>query len=468
MDSHSPSSICRDHETARSLLAHFRAVAILVACMAATAFAESPAYSTYRDDLADEVSRMAADNLSDWLDYYRDLHAHPELSLEETETARKLAARLTKAGYTVQTGIGGHGVAGVMANGDGPTVLIRGDMDALPITEETGLPYASKVMTEGSTGHAVGVMHACGHDVHQTCLAGTAELLAAMKARWRGTVVIIGQPAEEIGKGALMMIEDGLFQKVPRPDFCIALHVSAAYPAGTLTYTPGWALANVDSVDITIHGMGGHGSRPSQAIDPIVAAAHVTVALQTVVSRRLNPLAPGVITVGSIHSGSKHNIIPDEANMQLTVRSYTDDSRRVLLDGIRDVTRHVCRAMGCTKDPLVHVREDEHTPSTFNDPMLADAAGAVFRKIVGKDRVIEQSPVMGGEDFGRYPKHLEVPGLIFWLGAVRQDAYDASRQPGGAPLPSLHSSKFAPDPEPTITTGVKSMTSLALSLLATP
>jgi hippurate hydrolase len=397
--------------------------------------------------------------------YYEDLHAHPELSLQEYESARKMAERLERMGYAVTRDVGGTGVVGIMANGTGPIVMIRGDMDALPVTEETDLPYRSKVTAPGTGGQPVGVMHACGHDVHQACLAGTARVLAQMRNFWSGTVMIVAQPAEEVGMGARMMIEDGLFERFKRPDYCLALHVSANRPAGTITYTPGWALANVDSVDITIHGRGGHGSRPHETVDPIVAAAQVIVALQTIVSRRVDPLEQGVITVGSVHAGSKHNIIPNEARLQITVRSYTDEVRKILLDGIRDVTVNTCRAMGCTKDPEVVIRNDEYTPATFNDPGLTEAAAGVFERLLGSDNVIMDDPVMGGEDFGLYSKHLEVPGFIFWLGAVKTAVYEASQQPGGPALPPIHSSKFVPDPIPTIRTGVRSMSSLALSLL---
>lgn len=419
----------------------------------------------YRADLAPGVDQQVQSRLSEWIAYYKDLHLHPELSLEEEASAAKMAARLRTAGYAVTTGVGGHGVVGLLKNGDGPTVLIRGDMDALPIVEETGLPYASTVTVKRPDGHIVGAMHACGHDIHQTCLAGSAELLAQLRTEWRGTVMIVAQPAEEIGVGALSMIEDGIFERFGKPDYCLALHVSASHPAGTVAYTPGWALANVDSVDITIFGRGGHGSRPHDAVDPVVAAAQVVVSLQTIVSRRLDPKEPGVITVGSIHAGSKHNIISDEAKLQITVRSYTDDARRLLLDGIRQVTVDTARAMGCEKDPIVHVREQEYTPATYNDPELSAAAAKVFERVLGKEHAVLREAVMGGEDFGRFPKSAGVPGFIFWLGAVKQDVYDASRRPAGPPLPSLHSSKFAPDPEPTITTGVRSTTSLALALL---
>ena len=437
----------------------------LATMLAPTGLAGQPVRSTYRSDLAGTVDGQVEHDLEDLLSFYKDLHSHPELSLHETRSAGKIAHRLESLGYSVTTGVGGTGVVGVLANGAGPTVLIRGDKDALPVTEETGLPYQSRVKVTKADGQPVGVMHACGHDVHQTCLVGTARILSQLRAQWRGKVMIIAQPAEEIGAGARMMIEDGLFTRFGRADYCLALHVSNIHPAGSVAYTPGWALANVDSVNITIHGRGGHGSQPNTAIDPVVAAAHTIVALQTIVSRRIDPQAPGVITVGSVHAGSKHNIIPREAKLQLTVRSYTDETRKILLDGIRDVTLHTCRAMGCTKDPDIIIREDEYTPAAYNDPTLMESAAAVFRQVLGPENVMERKPVMGGEDFGRYPKYLKVPGCIFWLGSVKQDIYEASRRPNAPPLPSLHSSRFAPDPEPTIRTGVKCMTSLALSLL---
>jgi hippurate hydrolase len=435
------------------------------AVLSAPARAGDEVKATYRTDLAAAVDQLVERNLHDLLSYYKDLHSHPELSLQEKESARKIAEHLKAAGYDVTTNVGGHGVVAMLANGPGPTVLIRADMDALPVVEETGLPYHSTVTATGSDGQTVGVMHACGHDVHQTCLVGTARALMATRDRWSGTVMIIAQPAEEIGTGARMMIEDGLFERFARPEYCLALHVSASHPAGTVAYTPGWALANVDSVDITIYGRGGHGSRPHETVDPVITAAQVIVALQTIVSRRLDPIQPGVITVGSIHAGSKHNIIPNDAKLQITVRSYRDESRRLLLDGIRDVTLHTCRAMGCTRDPEISIKEDEYTPAAFNDPALAEAAAGVFERVLGAENVQETQPVMGGEDFGRYSGHLGVPGLLFWVGAVETGLYEASQRPGGPCLSPIHSSTFAPDPEPTIRTGVRCMTSLALSLL---
>lgn len=443
-----------------------RCFAATVLTIGSVAFGGEAVRAHFRADLAPVIDGAVARDLTDLIAFYKALHAHPELSRHEEKSAAGIAARLASAGYSVTPHVGGHGVVGVLVNGPGPTVLIRGDMDALPVTEETGLGYRSAVTSENADGRRIGVMHACGHDVHQTCLVGTAKLLAETRDRWRGTLVIIAQPAEEIGTGALAMIEDGLFDRFPRPDYCLALHVSASAPAGDVAYTSGWALANVDSVDVTIYGRGGHGSRPHETIDPIVAAAQTIVSLQTIVARRVDPLESGVISVGSIHAGSKHNIIPDEARLQITVRSYTDQTRRILLDGIREVTVNTCRAMGCTRDPAVVIRENEFTPATYNDPELTTAAIGVLSQVIGKDHIRRFKPVMGGEDFGQYGRRLNVPSFMFWLGSVDRKLFDASQVEGGPRLPPLHSSRYAPDPEPTVRTGVRSMASVALSLLA--
>lgn len=427
--------------------------------------AKPPVRATYREDLAPVLTREIDRRLEAWVAFYKELHRNPELSLHERESSKKIAQRLGAAGYDVTPNVGGFGVVGVLRNGAGPTVLIRGDMDALPVIEETGLPYRSQIEVVGAGGQSVGVMHACGHDIHQTCLVGTSQLLAHTRDHWRGTVVAIAQPAEEVGKGALMMIEDGLFDRFPRPDFCLALHVSSTQPAGEVGYVPGWCNANVDSVDVTIHGRGGHGSRPNDTIDPVVMAAHVIVALQTVVSRRVDPIEPAVITVGSVHGGFKHNIISNQAKLQITVRSYTQQTRRILLDGIRQVTIQTCRALGCRRDPDVVIREDEFTPAAYNDPDLSAAAATVLERALGADRVLLQKARMGGEDFGRFARHLGVPGFMFSLGSVTAARYDQSLRPDGKPLPSLHSSLYFPDPEPTIRTGVKGLASIALALL---
>jgi amidohydrolase len=399
---------------------------------------------------------------------YKHLHANPELSFQELKTATFIARSLEKSGWQVTQGVGRTGVVAVMKNGDGPTVLIRGDMDALPVIEQTGLPYASKVLVKNPDGTTVGAMHACGHDVHSTMLIGLAPLLADLKEHWKGTVVLIAQPAEEIGRGAKAMIADGLFEKFPKPDFCLSLHVKHNLPVGTLGYTSGFAMANVDSIDITIHGKGGHGARPHDTVDPIVTAAHVITALQTIVSRRLNPVEPAVITVGSIKGGTKHNIIPDEVKLQLTVRSYSDEVRKLLLDGIRQVTTDTCKTFGCPKPPEIRIDEDEFTPASYNDPALTSAAMDLFSQLIGKDKIHEFPAEMGGEDFGRFAKHLGVPGLQYRLGTQAPEKYEASLKPGADPLPSLHSPLFHPVAEPTVRLAVESMANLALSLLQAP
>jgi len=418
-----------------------------------------------RADLRQAVVKKINGDLAGWVAMYKEIHASPELSLSEEKSAARLAAIFKKAGYEVTANFGGYGVVGVMKNGPGPTVLIRTDMDALPVTEETGLPYASKVKIEKDDGSHVGVMHACGHDIHQTVLAGTAQELAALKDRWSGTVVLVAQPAEELGRGARMMLDAGLLSQFPKPDACIALHVAHDIPAGSVGYTPGWNNANVDSVDIRIYGKGGHGAYPHLCVDPIVAAAQLVVALQTIVSRQVDPIESAVVTVGSIHAGTKHNVIPDTADLQLTVRSYKDDVRKKVLDSIRQMATDICKAMGCPRPPDVKVHDEEFTPAAYNDPKLTAGAVEIFRAAFGADKVMERPPSMGGEDFGQFAKEAGVPGFMFGLGTIDQSAIDRSKQPGGPPLASLHSSKFAPIPEPTIRTGVEAMTSLALALL---
>jgi len=445
----------------RPILKRLAFATIILALAVPQALAGSP----LSQNVIATIDRHVNGSVSRWIEFYKTCHSHPELSLYEEQSAARLAKVFDEAGMAVTRGVGGHGVVGVLANGQGPTLMIRGDMDALPVLEETGLPYASKVTFAKPDGSIVGVMHACGHDMHQTVLAGTAKTLAAMKDHWAGTIVFVAQPAEEIGQGARMMIEDGLFKRFPRPDRCIALHVSHQLKVGTVGYTSGWAFGNVDSVNITIYGKGGHGSAPHTTVDPIVTAAQVVLALQTIVSRRINPRDAAVVTVGSIHAGSKHNIISNEAHLQLTVRSYEDEVRKTLLDAIRQITTDIARSARCPKPPKVEILENDFTPASYNDPEFTAMGVEVFQQLLGADNTIEQPPTMGGEDFGRYAKHLDVPGFMFWLGAVDEQRFAASQVPGGEPLPSTHSAKFRVEPEPAIRTGVRSMSALALSLL---
>jgi hippurate hydrolase len=401
------------------------------------------------------------------LDLYKHFHANPELSFEETATAKRLAEEMRAAGFEVTEGVGRTGIVGVMENGEGPTLYLRADMDGLPVEEQTGLPYASRATGKDRNGDTFPTMHACGHDVHMTSLIGAARALAASKDEWSGKLVLVGQPAEEIGLGALAMIEDGLYERFGVPDMAIALHDAASLPAGMVAYTPGWALANVDSVDIVVHGVGGHGAYPQATVDPIVVGSRIVGALQTLVSRELSPLDRAVVTVGAFNAGTKHNIIPDSAHLQLTVRSFDDETRTKLLTGIERIARAQAVSAGLPEDKMPEVTvEEPYTPSTYNDPELTVAVAGAVARALGEDRVIEVPPVMGGEDFSQYGRTEEdVPSVIFWVGAVNPEVYAASLGEGADPLPSLHSPLFAPDPEPTLRTGVEAMTAAAMSVL---
>src|SRR2546422_237000 len=401
---------------------------------------------------------------------YKHLHTHPELSLHEEQTGQRVADELKEAGFEVTTRVGGHGVVGVLRNGRGPTILVRTDLDALPVKEQTGLPYASTVRATDDKGAAVEVMHACGHDVHMTVLVGAARTLVSLKDRWQGTLVMIGQPAEEKGSGARKMLADGLFTRFPKPDYCLALHVKADLPAGSVGYIEGYALGNVDSLDITIRGVGGHGAWPHKTKDPIVLAAEAVLAFQTIVSREIAPGEPAVVTVGSIHGGTKHNIIPDEGMLQLTLRSYTDQVREQTIAAIKRITGGLAEAAGLPEDrmPIVVLRDQEFTPATYNDPGLTRRVAAALKEWLGEANVRPAKPVMGGEDFSEYGRTPDkIPICLFWLGAVKPELVQESEKTG-KPLPSLHSSQFAPLPEPTITTGVIAMTAAVLELAGKP
>jgi hippurate hydrolase len=394
---------------------------------------------------------------------YKYLHANPELSLHEVRTAARLAHELKEIGFEVTEGVGGYGLVGVLKNGDGPTVMVRTDMDALPVIERTGLPYASKVRTRDKNQNEVGVMHACGHDLHMAAWTGTARVLAGMKERWKGTLVFIGQPAEEVGSGARMMLDAGLFKKFPRPDYAFALHCAHNLSYGSIAYTEGLAMANVDSVDIVVHGKGGHGAAPHTTIDPIVLAARIVLDLQTLVSRETNPVDPAVVTVGSIHGGSKHNIIPNEVRMQLTVRSTKDSVRKHLLDGIQRIAEAAAKGANAPP-PDVKVNPAEFTPALHNDPELTRKTAALFRDVFGLDRVISRPPMMGGEDFSRYGRD-RVPICMFWLGTIDPKRVAESEHENAKPLPSLHSDLYAPVPEPSLKTGVLAMSMAVLNML---
>jgi amidohydrolase len=401
--------------------------------------------------------------LDSLVNLYDGLHRHPELSFHESETAGTLIAELRPLGFDITAPIGGTGFAAILRNGEGPTVMIRTDLDGLPVVEQTGRADASTVRTTDDSGTEVGVMHACGHDVHMASFIGTARALTNAKDQWSGTLLLIGQPAEERGAGANAMLADGLFSKIAKPDYAVALHSSASLPTGTIGYTSGYAFANVDSVDITIRGVGGHGAYPHTTKDPVVIAAYVVTALQTIVSRETNPLESVVVTVGSIHGGTKHNIISDEVKLQLTVRSYSDESRRQTLDSIRRITLATAEAFGVPADkrPSVEFSELEYTPSVYNDPELTARLEKAWTAALGAESVNAVPPVMAGEDFSRYGRtDDDIPTVIFWLGTVAPQ-----RISSGEALPSLHSPYFSPEPRGSIRTGVDAMTTAVLELL---
>ena len=417
---------------------------------------------------AGALAEAISGDMPDLIALYRDLHANPELSMEEVRTAALLAERMRQLGFEVTEGVGGTGVVSVIENGSGPVLMLRADMDGLPVVEQTDLPHASKVVAQARSGVETGVMHACGHDTHMAAFIGAARRLAAMKDQWSGTLAMILQPGEETGEGARAMLDDGLFTRFPKPDFAVAFHDAAALPAGVIGVTNGYALANVDSVDVNVTGVGGHGAYPHTTRDAIVLGSRIVTTLQTLVSREIDPQDPAVVTVGSFRGGAKHNIIPDEAQLQLTVRSYKPEVRRRLLDGIERIVRGESIAAGIPDDrmPTVHSREDEYTPATFNTPALATRALALFRQHFGEKRAVSTPAVMAGEDFGRYLlEDPSIESLIFWVGGTPQDQWDAA---GGDPhkLPSLHSPFWAPDAEAVISTATEALTLLALDLLS--
>jgi hippurate hydrolase len=398
---------------------------------------------------------------------YRDMHANPELSMQEVRTPAKLAPLMRKLGFEVTEHVGKTALVAVMRNGPGPVLMLRADMDALPVKEQTGLQFASKATGKLPDGTETPVMHACGHDTHIASWLGTARRLAAMKDQWSGTLVMNLQSGEETGEGAKAMLADGLYTRFPKPNTVLAFHDSAIIPAGMIGLTPGYTTASVDNVDVMVRGVGGHGASPQSTKDPIVLASRIVLALQTLVSREKNPLDPAVLTVGSFQGGNKHNVIPDEAKLQITVRTYKPEVRKLLLDGIARIARGEAIAAGLPDDrmPIVTIREDQHTPATFNTEKLANHTLELFRTHFGADRTTVLQPFMVGEDVGRYwLNDPSVEGTLFWVGGVPQAKWDAA---GGdtTKLPSLHSPLWAPDAEAVISTATEAMTLAALDIL---
>jgi len=405
------------------------------------------------------------ENKIDLLSLYKDLHANPELSYQEFETSEKLANLLESIGYEVTRNVGGNGVVALLKNGNGKNIMFRADMDGLPVEEKTGARYASQKKVTNLDGEEVFTMHACGHDVHMTVLIGVAEYLFENKSEWQGNLILVLEPAEEVSGGARNMIKDGLFTRFPRPDYNLAFHVNAGMPTGKVGFLPGWAMANVDSVDITVKGIGGHGAYPHTTKDPIVIAANIVTQLQTIVSRQIAPTDPAVVTVGSIHGGTKHNVIPNEVKLQLTLRSYTDEVRNETISSIKKIVKGSAISAGLSEEnyPVIEIK-DEYTPAVFNNPSLVEKIQKSFVKSLGEKNVIKVSPVMGGEDFGMFGRvEPIIPTALFWLGAVNTKVYEKA-QKEDLILPSLHSDLFLPDAEPAIATGVKAMTSAILDL----
>src|SRR6201988_3732121 len=419
------------------------------------------------------LDAMIDRDISSWLTTYRNLHMAPELSHREEKTSAFVAGELRKLGFTVSERIGkyqneqwaGYGIVGVLKNGPGPTVLVRTELDALPVEEKTGLPYASSVKTKNDAGVEVSVMHACGHDIHMTSFLGTAKMLTELKSRWSGTLVMLGQPAEETGDGANAMLRDNLYANFPKPDFAVALHDKPELETGKVGYTPGYAMASATSIDIKIRGVGGHGSAPELTKDPVVVAAQVVMALQTIVSRENSPLDPVVVTVGSIHGGTRYNIIPDEVNLQLTVRTYKEEVRKRILASIERIVKGVAATAGIPEDRAPIIKIAEGTGSTYNEPQLVDRLVFAFKQALGEENVVKMPPIMASEDFGYFSMDHKIPATIFWLGASDPAKVAQSKQTGVA-LPGLHSALFAPVPEPTLRTGVKAMTSAVLELMS--
>jgi amidohydrolase len=395
---------------------------------------------------------------------YLDLHRNPELSYHEEKTAAKIAEQLRKLGYDVTTGVGGTGVVGVFKNGPGPVIMLRAELDALPVPEKTGLVYASHVTTHDDRGVEVPVMHACGHDLHMAIGIGTAALLVQDKDRWHGTFIYVGQPAEERIGGAKAMIKDGLFTRFPKPDFALAVHDSNGLPAGKIGYTPGFSASNSDSVNVTVYGVGGHGAAPQETVDPIVIAARTIVSWQTIVSREIDPQDPAVITVGSIHGGTKNNIIPDEVVMQLTVRSYKDEVRKHLLASIERIADAEAEAAGAPKKPLFEIMDG--TGAVYNDPPTVTRLVERLKQVLGEDNVVLERPIMASDDFAEY-RYGGVPSVMIELGAVDPEKYTEAKKTGAA-IAGPHSPYFAPDREPSLKTGIEVEMSAILELMGKP
>ncbi|WP_143959288.1 amidohydrolase [Litoribacter populi] len=429
---------------------------MLIGCLTMVGFqAQAQTQESYLEEIYPEIEEL-----------YKHFHQYPELSLQEEKTAAKIADELKNLGFEVTEGIGGYGVVGIFENGDGPTLLVRTDMDALPLEEKTGLPYASKEKGVTGDGKETYIMQACGHDVHMSVILGTARMLMNFKDEWQGTLMMIGQPAEENGLGAYNMLIDGLFERFPYPDYAIALHDTPHLPAGSIGYKAGPLMAGVDMMNVTVHGEGGHGAAPHMTIDPVVMSAQMIQAYQSIVSRRIAPTEPAVVSVGSIRGGHVHNIIPDEVEMQLTLRYYNPEIREVLIENIKKISEHVARSAGMPEDklPTYWIREP-YTPPLINDEELTQLMVGVFKANFEEEKIVEIEAEMIGEDFSRYGiQEREVPISMFFLGATPNKLFEEAKE-NGKDVPGLHSPMFAPEVEPTLKTGVRAMSVFAMEIL---
>lgn len=417
-------------------------------------------------DFKNEIISNLEKSFTDYITFYKDLHTNPELSFKEYETSKKITEELEDAGFKVTTDFGGNGVVGVYKNGDGPVVMMRTDMDALPIQEKTQLPYASTKRMIGIEGKEFPVMHACGHDMHMTVFIATANILVKLKDKWNGTLVFIAQQAEEYSGGANLMIEEGLFKKFPKPDYILAYHVSADLPAGTIGYTEGATFASVSSINVKFFGIGGHGALPHATIDPVVITAKAILDYQTIISREISSLKPAVITVGSIHGGTKNNIIPDNVEIKLTLRAFSDEVMDQIIEGIKRKSKAAAISAGLPDElmPVVEVLSDA-TPSVVNDEGLLKKCIKSYRMTIGDENVFDVPPATVGEDFARYGRTEEqIPICLTWLGSVNIDKYNSYKKQGKE-LPALHSPYYHPDPEPTLKTGASAMVQAIIDLM---
>lgn len=414
---------------------------------------------------AQTIQDQVSENLESWISLYQSLHTSPEVSSEEKQTSERLATILEGLDYEVTRGVGGYGIVGMMENGPGPVILVRTDMDALPVTEQTGLPYASQTKTTASTGTETGIMHACGHDIHMTNWVGTATLMASRKDQWSGTLLFIGQPAEETGAGAKAMLDAQLFERFPRPEMAFGIHVLPDLAAGRIGYRAKGAMASVDMLRIVVHGRGGHGASPHQAIDPIVLAASMIMDFQTIVSRNVSPFDPAVVTVGAIHGGTKGNIIPEKVEMLLTLRTYDVEVRELLIKRLKEIGDNKAAGMGLTEEeyPEIHFAETS-TPVTYNDPELTAKVNEAIAGELGPEVLAEVGPFTFGEDFSRYSQPEDIRGVMFYLGTVSEERLRGYAADNRMP-PGLHSAYYYPDAELSIKTGVTAMTSVLMEVM---